>query len=298
MTSPLRSTSDQSTQAKPTIPDGVATPPAKEVPTPPQTLADRVQIPNQFDLANAVWDSVPREMPTAPNDELHLHGEFPGQGQVRVIISQSAIAEVDAHAHSDLGREVGGVLLGRVVRYQAQTFVEVLVAMPAHSNDHGPIHFTFSADTWSYINKQRDKHYPHLDIIGWFHTHPDLGVFYSSDDVVVHSAAFTLPWQVGLVVDPVRQEASFFGWENSQRGLEILPMAGFYEWLDNVPESQVHWQVAHYQHWAQPTSYEMTTYANGSSSEMLLPNPWFPVIVSVISLLISLGLLLDRLLTG
>jgi proteasome lid subunit RPN8/RPN11 len=295
MTSPSKSASDQ---ANPTTPNGVDSATATESSTPPQTLEERVQIPNQFDLANAVWDSVPREMPSAPNDELHLHGEFPGQGQVRVIINQSAIAEVDFHAHSDLGREVGGVLLGRVVRYQAQTFVEVLAAMPAPSDDHGPVHFTFSADTWAYINKQRDKQYRHLDIIGWFHTHPDLGVFYSSDDVVVHSAAFTLPWQIGLVVDPVRQEASFFGWENSQRGLEILPMAGFYEWLDNVPESQSHWQVAHYQHWAQPTSYNMATYSDGLPPAFPLPNPWFPVVVSIISLLISLGLLLERLLVG
>ena len=91
---------------------------------------------------------------------------------------------------------------------------EVKAALPAVSSDHGPVHFTFSADSWARLHRDRTAHYAQLDIIGWFHTHPGLGVFYSSDDVVVHTAAFTLPWHVGLVVDPLGNHASYFGWQD------------------------------------------------------------------------------------
>jgi proteasome lid subunit RPN8/RPN11 len=102
--------------------------------------------------------------------------------------------------------------------------VEISAALPAHSDDHGPIHFTFTADAWARIHKDRAARHPNLSIVGWFHTHPGLGVFYSSDDVVVHSAAFTLAWHVGLVVDPISKEASFFGWKAGA----VTPIGGFY----------------------------------------------------------------------
>ncbi|MCA9971738.1 MAG: hypothetical protein KC425_16045, partial [Anaerolineales bacterium] len=78
-----------------------------------------------------------------------------------------------------------------------------------------------------------------LDMVGWFHTHPALGVFYSSEDVVVHAAAFTLPWHVGLVVDPASLEAGFFGWINGQ----LAPFSGCYELLEQQAEPLMPWKV-------------------------------------------------------
>ena len=245
--------------------------------------------------AGAVWDNVPRQMPLATGEEVELHGEFPTQKQVRVIISQKALLEIDTHAHSDLLREVGGALLGRVVRYQAQTFVEVMAAVVAETADHGPVHFTFTADTWASISRQREEDYPQLDVVGWFHTHPDLGVFYSSDDVVVHSAAFTLPWQVGLVVDPVRQEACFFGWEPAAGGYEIQPITGFYEWLDVQAKPIVTWEVTH-RGFRRSTELQGNDIRLSASPSLSLPaiNPWWGLIFGGLSLLISLFLLIDR----
>jgi proteasome lid subunit RPN8/RPN11 len=122
--------------------------------------------------------------------------------------------------------------------------VEIMAALPAVSGSHGPIHFTFNADSWTQLQRDRTERYPKLDMVGWFHTHPGLGVFYSGDDVVVHSAAFTLPWHVGLVVDPVNNEASFFGWHKGQ----LAPSAGFYELLD-TPESVVDWRMVRTSVW-------------------------------------------------
>lgn len=275
--------------------DSVPTVSQQESVVMPAQLADRS---DQTELAN-----LPQKMPAAFSGEVLLHGAFPPQQQVRVIISQVALQQIQAHANSDLGRELGGVLLGQVCRHQAQTFVEVLDAMPAPTTDHGPIHFTFTADTWVHINRQREKEHPHLEVVGWFHTHPALGVFYSSDDVVVHSAAFTLPWQVGLVVDPFRKEACFFGWESSGLGKQLLPIAGFYEWIDQTAGTILNWRVTYQTSWVENYKQDplpQSPHSSQTSEIHYLPNisPWWGVFIGSLALLISLGLLIERFLTS
>jgi proteasome lid subunit RPN8/RPN11 len=237
---------------------------------------------------------VPDREPAAFAGDVLVHGEFPGQKQIRVIVSQTAIEQIQAHAISDLDREVGGVLLGRVARHQAQTFLEVLAGLPVSTVDHGPVHFTFTADAWAKMNRDREATYPDLDVVGWFHTHPGLGVFYSSDDVVVHSAAFTLPWQVGLVLDPLQGEACFFGWEQTPAGREIMPIAGFYEWLDQRQGTILGWEVTHRPNWRDDSHVRLA-----GSGWPALPgiSPWWGFFLGLLSLLLSLGLLLERLLT-
>jgi len=181
-----------------------------------------------------------------------LHGTEPGPDQVHVIVRPAALAQIAAHSVSNLRSELGGALLGQVYRHQSTVFVDVAAALVAISGDHGPIHFTFSADSWSQLQKDRAEQYPELAIVGWFHTHPGLGVFYSSDDVVVHSAAFTLPWHVGLVVDPVQQEACFFGWTGGQ----LEPLNGFYEWTNGQRASAVNWQVVRTAVWQGAEGYD------------------------------------------
>lgn len=202
----------------------------------------------QFALAN---------LPVQPAPDLDeislLHGQPAGEGEVVVIVSQLALRQIAAHSNSNLDCEVGGALLGRAFRNNGRTYLEVRAAIPAVTEDHGPVHFTYTADAWSQLHKDRSENYPDLDIVGWFHTHPDLGVFYSSDDVVVHSAAFTLPWHVGMVIDPIRKETGFFGWNAGSLSLE--PFAGFYELLDVQPYSLLEWRVVPTAVWDHPYEY-------------------------------------------
>ncbi|MCB8929036.1 MAG: Mov34/MPN/PAD-1 family protein [Ardenticatenaceae bacterium] len=158
---------------------------------------------------------------------------------------QQALSQIRAHSISNLRSELGGVLLGHAYRDGEQMLVEVIAALPARNDDHGPIHFTFTADAWSQIHHERAAQYPDLEIVGWFHTHPGLGVFYSSDDVVVHTAAFTLPWHVGLVVDPLGNEASYFGWQDGR----LAPIPGYFEQLDTQEKPIVPWRVAKTEVW-------------------------------------------------
>lgn len=239
---------------------------------------------------------------------IHLHGHAPAGDQVRVFISQSALEQIDEHAHSDLNREVGGVLMGYLREGEAHLSIEVLAALPAVSADHGPVHFTFTADAWARIHEDRSDQYPDLQIVGWFHTHPDLGVFYSADDVVVHTAAFVMPWQVGLVIDPVRLEGCLFGWRSVPNDMSkpiLIPINGYYERLDERPASETTWRFVRSTIWQDSYFPEGGDYV---PNDLYLPDndwpslprisPWWGVFLGGTSLIISLLLLLERILSS
>lgn len=189
------------------------------------------------------------DRPLPPLDTFSAHGRL-ADDDVVVVLTETAVSHIQTHNQSDTRVELGGVLLGDAYRDGSRIVVEISAALPAHSNDHGPIHFTFTADAWAQVHKDRAAQFPNLSIVGWFHTHPGLGIFYSSDDVVVHSAAFTLPWHVGLVVDPLSKEASFFGWKAG----EVAPVGGFYGDGVHVPWKAV--EAAVWDHEYIPPDYE------------------------------------------
>lgn len=214
-----------------TFSDSVAErPSATERPSSPEA-------PRQTDAKQAETAALPqRPLPDLSSGYV-LHGHAPGD--VLVIVAQEALQQVRGHSISNLRAEVGGTLLGSAFRHGQQIVVQIKAALPARNDDHGPVHFKFTADAWRQLNHDRETQYADLNVVGWFHTHPGLGVFYSGDDVVVHSTSFTLPWQVGLVVDPIRNEACFFGWRDGA----LAPFAGYYEALTMQPEPAAPWRM-------------------------------------------------------
>lgn len=172
---------------------------------------------------------------------------MPTAQQACVIMSPQALHTVDVHLLSDIRKELGGFLLGTSYQSNGRLYVEVEAALIAHSDKNGPVHFTFTADSWARAHQEREEFYPELEIVGWFHSHPDLGVFYSSDDVTVHTTAFSSLWHVGLVVDPVRREACLFGWRLNEDGQpdEIIPLKGFVEFSPSSNRSAIDWQWTH-----------------------------------------------------
>lgn len=243
----------------------------------------------------SAWESLPLQTPPALAEDCLLHGQMVEGNEVTIILSQVALKHVAAHGYSNLECEVGGALLGYAYRNNGRVYLEVHAAIPAVSADHGPVHFTFTADAWSRLHQDRTEYFPDLAIVGWFHTHPDLGVFYSSDDVVVHSAAFTLPWHVGLVVDPIRKEVGFFGWNAGK----LVPYSSFYEMRDLQPYSLLEWKLVRTQIWDHPYVQQETQDPVSSmvylppSKSVTLPaiKPYAGFALAAIGLLLSLFLL-------
>ena len=193
------------------------------------------------------WHSLPEQSPPDIERDGLLHGRMPTSAQACVIMSPQALQAVDVHLLSDTRKELGGFLLGTSYQEDDRLYVEIEAAVVAHSDKNGPVHFTFTADSWALAHQEREAFYPDLHIVGWFHSHPDLGVFYSADDVTVHTTAFSSLWHVGLVVDPIRREACVFGWEVAADGRpeDIIPLKGFVEMAPDSDESMIDWRWTH-----------------------------------------------------
>jgi proteasome lid subunit RPN8/RPN11 len=231
--------------------------------------------------------SLPRREPPLREGFFRRHGGEPGESEpVRIIVQPQALAEIEEHSNSQMASELGGVLLGRAYEHDEQTYVEIEAALPALSEDRGPFHFTFNADVWSVINRERETNFPGLQIVGWFHTHPGLGVFFSADDVVVHSAAFVMPWHVALVVDPLRGEAGFFGWVKDN----VAPLSGCYE-LANGGETVTAafpWRLVAARVWDE-TYEEHLAQRAGLVSEVRTAAPGWPSPGPLLILSVALG---------
>jgi proteasome lid subunit RPN8/RPN11 len=110
---------------------------------------------------------------------------------------------VREHALATPRREVGGLLVGEVYDREGRGFdVEVFAALPARGAVSGALQVTFGIAAWLELIQQR-RQYPDARVVGWYHSHPGVGVFMSPTDRNLHEAFFSaLPWYLALVVDP------------------------------------------------------------------------------------------------
>lgn len=246
--------------------------------------------------AHADINRLPERKSSLRSHPFQFRGAEPTPNQPRLILFPDAVKKIAAHALGEMRSEVGGVLLGAAYRKGDELYVEVYAALPAQSDDHGPIHFTFNADAWAGVHRDKAERYPDLDIVGWFHTHPGLGIFFSGDDVVVHSAAFVLPWHIAMVIDPLSKRMGCFAWDDG----ELRPLPGFYEILesDDAP-SRLPWTLQRGEVWTESYVERLAAQRHErrqTEERRFQVTPLHGVIVSALALLLSLGLLVGGIL--
>jgi len=162
---------------------------------------------------------------------------------VSVFVSQRAFVRVCAHAGSDLGNEVGGWLLGkwRVDKRSGRQFVVVEASLPAEHTRHGSAFLTFTQDTQIALRQTMEKRFPEKQLVGWYHTHPKMGVFLSAYDSWLHRNFFPLEYQVALVIEPYSLSGGFFI-RQSDGTLDPQLYFGFHELHNQKNRSVVHWR--------------------------------------------------------
>ena len=127
-----------------------------------------------------------------------------------LYIHISAIKAVKEHGLSDTKNEVGGVLLGSVHQYQGAKYVRIEESLPARHADEKHASLTFTHQTWQDLNKEREKKRPDLRIVGWYHTHPGMGVFLSGRDKFIQESLFEEEGLIALVFDSISGELGAF----------------------------------------------------------------------------------------
>jgi proteasome lid subunit RPN8/RPN11 len=131
-----------------------------------------------------------------------------------IYVDMDTMRDMEGHARSNTSVELGGVMLG----YQfhdadEKPFVLVTDCLRAEHYEATKGSFKFTHDTWQVISRQRDEYPEKVQMVGWYHTHPDWGVFLSGMDLFICNNFFSRPLDVALVIDPCRDDRGWFQWK-------------------------------------------------------------------------------------
>jgi len=162
---------------------------------------------------------------------------------VDVFVTQNAFVRMCAHAGSDLDNEVGGWMAGKYCRdsLHGNLFIVIDTILPAIHTEQGAAHLTFTGDTQVALHNHLDEHFPDKVFLGWYHTHPRMGVFFSHWDAWLHQNFFPEPWQVALVIEPHKSIGGFFI-RQEDGSLDQRGYFGFYELTNRRQRSVVFWR--------------------------------------------------------
>jgi len=162
---------------------------------------------------------------------------------VQVFLTQRTFVRICAHAGSDLHNEVGGWLVGKTYldRETGTPFIVINTMLPAEFTLQGSAFLTFTQDSLVSLHATLAEDYPDMVLLGWFHTHPKMGVFFSEWDRWLHENFFPEKWQVGLVIEPFSASGGFF-LQQTNGTLDTRRYFGFYELYHRRKRSIVHWR--------------------------------------------------------
>jgi proteasome lid subunit RPN8/RPN11 len=123
-----------------------------------------------------------------------------------VYLEQGCLDRMNSHAGQNILREQAGILCGQAYQSDEQHYVVIESAIAVDTfGDAG--HFRFHQDSWQELwMNLGDNH----NIIGWYHTHPGMGVFLSPTDLRTQQLYFSSPWQIAMVIDPISRETGIF----------------------------------------------------------------------------------------
>lgn len=192
------------------------------------------------DLPNPVPFSIPSETTQQwasifENDGL--------EANIKVFIRQDAYAILCVHAAMDLEEERGGMLAGNryVDETTTQEYIIVEHVIPAKYTRQGNVFLTFTQDTLVHFHQEIENRFPSEQILGWYHTHPKMGIFLSNYDTWLHTNFFPEPWQVALVIEPYKNLGGIFI-RQKDGYLDPAKYFGFYEILEKHQSSIVNWE--------------------------------------------------------
>jgi proteasome lid subunit RPN8/RPN11 len=161
------------------------------------------------------WTDVPVQPPSQAWDDSGI-SSYNAENSLIVRVCTQAVQAARVH----LGQsrfEQGGLLLGKLhhAPAQDQTVEKIVIAVsvetvvPAQEGIGTEISLSMPTSVW---NNARDLQTPDQVILGWYHSHPNIGAFFSSTDRSTQAAFFNQRWSVAWVIDPIRgEQAWFFG---------------------------------------------------------------------------------------
>jgi proteasome lid subunit RPN8/RPN11 len=127
----------------------------------------------------------------------------------RVLVPPTVMARIMAHLQ-ERNIEMGGLLLGNVhdgLSGGSDFTVNVMDFARSVDFDGTSVSLRMDPDVWERARAQTGQK---ATVIGWYHSHPNLGVFFSGTDRKTQRDFFNQPHSLGLVVDPIRLQEKWF----------------------------------------------------------------------------------------
>ena len=132
-----------------------------------------------------------------------------------IIIDDDVKVKIMRHLRSK-NVELGGLLLGNVVSLidlkKGIIAVKVTNAFESRDFDSTSVSLRMNSNVWQSANQSCTNN---RFVVGWYHSHPNLGAFFSGTDRKTQRDFFNNAYNVGLVIDPVRNEERWFIGESS-----------------------------------------------------------------------------------
>ena len=130
--------------------------------------------------------------------------------EIQVWFENKCQREINSHLLSSK-KELGGLLIGSVYSNNDNNFnyglIHIKESVESTEFSSSGVSLTMSPDVWNSANKISDnKNY----VIGWYHSHPNLGAFFSGTDKYTQKNFFPNTYNLGLVIDPFNNEQKIY----------------------------------------------------------------------------------------
>ncbi|MEQ8167340.1 MAG: hypothetical protein ABRQ38_00475 [Candidatus Eremiobacterota bacterium] len=171
----------------------------------------------------------------SPDFFCELRGEQPDEYEYKIFIIEHALKTIWKHAKEGMPQGVGGILLGGLYRdpEKNEEYVEIHNAFPSASSFNEEMSLRVVNRVIADMEQVSIKTYPNQIVIGWYHTHPDKGIFFSENDELIHETFYRESANVALILDPVMEidplretykNIAFFYWKDKS----IEKSSGYY----------------------------------------------------------------------
>lgn|GEM_PF-1704449 len=137
-----------------------------------------------------------------------------------IYITNECHEHIITHLNSDITNELGGLLLGDIYRFSYSVehnypfFSVITNSIESLNFRNTSVSLHMGTELWSRAQEYIDKG---KSVIGWYHSHPNLGAFFSCTDRATQKAFFNNPFSLGVVIDPVRFEVQSFVGPDSEK---------------------------------------------------------------------------------
>lgn len=137
-------------------------------------------------------------------------------GALEVYLHLEAVEDILGSVPPGARYEIGGLLAGEAGEDEQGVFVLLRRALPARQARGERTSLTFTPEAWEELWAAQERECPHCRIVGWYHTHPGLGVFLSQQDLFIHRHFFDEAFHIALVLDPADFTWGIFYWEDKR----------------------------------------------------------------------------------